>query len=56
MIFADHYHSNPVVVSFCHLLLGRIVEKRGPPVPSYATFSNNTGNNNRYLKPKHTFL
>ncbi|CAM4499872.1 unnamed protein product [Leuciscus chuanchicus] len=43
MIFADHYHSNPVMVSFCHLLLGRIVEKRGPAVPSYATFSNNTG-------------
>ncbi|XP_067298116.1 STRA6-like [Pseudorasbora parva] len=43
MIFADHYHSNPVMVSFCHLLLGRTLEKQGPAVPSYATFSNNTG-------------
>ncbi|XP_051761303.1 STRA6-like [Ctenopharyngodon idella] len=43
MIFADHYHSNPVMVSFCHLLLGRTLEKRGPAVSSYATFSNNTG-------------
>uniref|UniRef100_A0A8C1DD38 STRA6-like n=1 Tax=Cyprinus carpio carpio TaxID=630221 RepID=A0A8C1DD38_CYPCA len=42
MIFADHYHSNPVMVSFCHLLLGRTLEKRGPAVSSYATFSNNT--------------
>ncbi|ROI15953.1 Stimulated by retinoic acid gene 6 protein-like [Anabarilius grahami] len=43
MIFADHYHSNPVMVSFCHLLLGRTLEKRGPAVSSYSTFSNNTG-------------
>ncbi|XP_016347238.1 STRA6-like isoform X1 [Sinocyclocheilus anshuiensis] len=42
MIFADHYHSNPVMVSFCHLLLRRTLEKRGPAVSSYATFSNNT--------------
>ncbi|XP_068079466.2 STRA6-like isoform X3 [Danio rerio] len=44
MIFADHYHSNPVMVSFCHLLLGRTLEKGGPAACSYATFSNNTGN------------
>uniref|UniRef100_A0A673GWG6 Stimulated by retinoic acid gene 6 protein homolog n=2 Tax=Sinocyclocheilus rhinocerous TaxID=307959 RepID=A0A673GWG6_9TELE len=43
MIFADHYHSNPVMVSFCHLLLGRTLEKQGPAVSSYATFSNKTG-------------
>ncbi|XP_005159856.2 STRA6-like isoform X2 [Danio rerio] len=43
MIFADHYHSNPVMVSFCHLLLGRTLEKGGPAACSYATFSNNTG-------------
>ncbi|XP_052436899.1 stimulated by retinoic acid gene 6 protein-like isoform X2 [Carassius gibelio] len=43
MIFADHYHSNPVMVSFCHLLLGRALEKQGPAVSSYATFSNKTG-------------
>uniref|UniRef100_A0A672JW45 Stimulated by retinoic acid gene 6 protein homolog n=1 Tax=Sinocyclocheilus grahami TaxID=75366 RepID=A0A672JW45_SINGR len=42
MIFADHYHSNPVMVSFCHLLLGITLEKRGPAVSSYATFSSNT--------------
>uniref|UniRef100_A0A8C1M9P6 STRA6-like n=1 Tax=Cyprinus carpio TaxID=7962 RepID=A0A8C1M9P6_CYPCA len=43
MIFADHYHSNPVMVSFCHLLLGRTLDKQGPAVSSYATFSNKTG-------------
>ncbi len=37
------------MVSFCHLLLARTLEKRGPAVSSYATFSNNTGkNDSRY--------
>ncbi|XP_051559738.1 stimulated by retinoic acid gene 6 protein-like [Myxocyprinus asiaticus] len=43
MIFADHYHSNPVMVSFCHLLLGRTLEKREPAATSYETFSSTTG-------------
>ncbi|RXN04875.1 stimulated by retinoic acid gene 6 -like protein [Labeo rohita] len=43
MIFADHYHSNPVMVCFCHLLLGRMQEKQGPVVSSYATFGSNKG-------------
>lgn len=43
MIFADHYHSNPVMLSFCHLLLGRTVENRGPAETSYNTFNNTRG-------------
>ncbi|XP_057188266.1 STRA6-like [Triplophysa rosa] len=42
MIFADHYHSNPVMLSFCHLLLGKTLDRR-PAEPSYDTFSNTTG-------------
>ncbi|KAJ8247651.1 hypothetical protein GJAV_G00248700 [Gymnothorax javanicus] len=29
MIFADHYHSNPVMICFCHLLLARRRERAG---------------------------
>nr|XP_055061822.1 STRA6-like isoform X1 [Misgurnus anguillicaudatus] len=43
MIFADHYHSNPVMLSFCHLLLGRTVENRGPAETSYNSFNNTRG-------------
>ncbi|XP_072526297.1 stimulated by retinoic acid gene 6 protein-like [Salminus brasiliensis] len=28
MIMADHYHSNPVMVCFCHLLLSRTLERQ----------------------------
>ncbi|KAA0722505.1 Stimulated by retinoic acid gene 6 protein-like [Triplophysa tibetana] len=41
MLFADHYHSNPVMLSFCHLLLGKTLDLR-PAEPSYDTFSNTT--------------
>lgn len=43
MIFADHYHSNPVMLSFCHLLLGKTVANRGPAETSYNTFNNTRG-------------
>ncbi|XP_076869368.1 STRA6-like [Brachyhypopomus gauderio] len=39
MITADHYHSNPVMVCFCHLLLKQIVERR-EPVNTYSQFDN----------------
>ncbi|XP_056265631.1 STRA6-like isoform X2 [Pseudoliparis swirei] len=38
MIFADHYHSNPVMVCFCQLLVSNSLEKHTPS--AYSTFSN----------------
>uniref|UniRef100_A0A674DG93 Tudor domain containing 7 a n=2 Tax=Salmo trutta TaxID=8032 RepID=A0A674DG93_SALTR len=38
MIFADHYHNNPVMVCFCHLLLER--QQRTTEAESYPTFNN----------------
>ncbi|XP_037328694.2 STRA6-like [Pungitius pungitius] len=38
MIFADHYHSNPVMVCFSQLLVSNSLEKHTPSV--YSTFSN----------------
>ncbi|XP_031720310.1 STRA6-like [Anarrhichthys ocellatus] len=38
MIFADHYHSNPVMVCFCQLLVSNSLEKHTASV--YSTFSN----------------
>uniref|UniRef100_A0A3Q3J290 STRA6-like n=1 Tax=Monopterus albus TaxID=43700 RepID=A0A3Q3J290_MONAL len=38
MIFADHYHSNPVMVCFCQLLLSKMHER--PTVSTYSTFNN----------------
>uniref|UniRef100_A0A4W5K3K9 STRA6-like n=1 Tax=Hucho hucho TaxID=62062 RepID=A0A4W5K3K9_9TELE len=37
-IFADHYHNNPVMVCFCHLLLER--QQRTTEAASYSTFNN----------------
>ncbi|KAF7686645.1 hypothetical protein HF521_015038 [Silurus meridionalis] len=39
MIIADHHHSNPVLVCFCHLLLKHTVQRLGA-VNTYATFDN----------------
>uniref|UniRef100_A0A3Q4C0K7 Uncharacterized protein n=1 Tax=Mola mola TaxID=94237 RepID=A0A3Q4C0K7_MOLML len=38
MIFADHYHNNPVMVCFCQLLVSNTLD--GRTVSSYSTFSN----------------
>uniref|UniRef100_A0A8C4E3R2 STRA6-like n=1 Tax=Dicentrarchus labrax TaxID=13489 RepID=A0A8C4E3R2_DICLA len=38
MIFADHYHNNPVMVCFCQLLVSKTPEKQ--TASSYSTFSN----------------
>ncbi|XP_034387001.1 STRA6-like isoform X2 [Cyclopterus lumpus] len=38
MIFADHYHSNPVMVCFCQLLVSNSLEER--TVSAYSSFSN----------------
>ncbi|XP_071390161.1 STRA6-like [Centroberyx affinis] len=38
MIFADHYHNNPVMVCFCQLLVSNKLERR--TVTVYSTFSN----------------
>ncbi|XP_068448344.1 STRA6-like [Clinocottus analis] len=38
MIFADHYHSNPVMVCFCQLLVSNSLEKHN--ASAYCTFSN----------------
>lgn len=38
MIFADHYHNNPVMVCFCHLLVSNSPDRHA--TSSYATFNN----------------
>ncbi|KAM9363644.1 STRA6-like [Symphorus nematophorus] len=38
MIFADHYHNNPVMVCFCQLLVSNTLEKH--TASAYSTFSN----------------
>ncbi|XP_022537430.2 STRA6-like [Astyanax mexicanus] len=38
MIMADHYHSNPVMVCFCHLLLSRTLERQASANP-YSQFN-----------------
>ncbi|XP_054460478.1 STRA6-like [Anoplopoma fimbria] len=38
MIFADHYHNNPVMVCFCQLLVSNSLEKHN--VSAYSTFNN----------------
>ncbi|KAK9539921.1 hypothetical protein VZT92_002405 [Zoarces viviparus] len=38
MIFADHYHSNPVMMCFCQLLVSNSLEKH--TASAYSTFSN----------------
>uniref|UniRef100_UPI0037E81797 STRA6-like n=1 Tax=Semicossyphus pulcher TaxID=241346 RepID=UPI0037E81797 len=39
MIFADHYHNNPVMVCFCQLLVSNTLEKNNAET-AYSTFSN----------------
>ncbi|XP_063770304.1 stimulated by retinoic acid gene 6 protein-like isoform X2 [Pseudophryne corroboree] len=43
MIYVDHYHTNPVLVSFCNILLTMSAEKRLKESPAYYTFSNTAG-------------
>ncbi|XP_056136244.1 STRA6-like isoform X2 [Lampris incognitus] len=38
MIFADHYHNNPVMVCFCQLLISKTLERH--TVARYSTFNN----------------
>ncbi|XP_061578092.1 STRA6-like isoform X2 [Cololabis saira] len=38
MIFADHYHNNPVMVCFCQQLVSNILEKHNPT--TYSSFNN----------------
>ncbi|XP_048852496.1 STRA6-like isoform X2 [Brienomyrus brachyistius] len=40
MIFADHYHSNPVMICFCHLLLAERLEKQKRALSPYPPFNN----------------
>ncbi|KAF6726515.1 Coiled-coil domain-containing protein 180 [Oryzias melastigma] len=40
MIFADHYHNNPVMVCFCQLLVSNTLERQS--VTTYSSFSNAT--------------
>ncbi|KAL7841113.1 hypothetical protein SRHO_G00248040 [Serrasalmus rhombeus] len=39
MIMADHYHNNPVMVCFCHLLLKRTVERQ-TAINAYSRLNN----------------
>ncbi|XP_075681755.1 stimulated by retinoic acid gene 6 protein-like isoform X2 [Rhinoderma darwinii] len=43
MIYVDHYHTNPVLVSFCNILLTVRAEKRLKELPAYNGFSNSGG-------------
>ncbi|CAG5928861.1 unnamed protein product, partial [Menidia menidia] len=38
MIFADHYHNNPVMVCFCRLLVSKTLEQHN--APTYSSFEN----------------
>ncbi|KAI4886765.1 hypothetical protein NFI96_000514 [Prochilodus magdalenae] len=42
MIMSDHYHSNPVMVCFCHLLLQRTLE-RHTTTKAYSPLNNTSG-------------
>ncbi|XP_030002531.1 STRA6-like [Sphaeramia orbicularis] len=44
MIFADHYHNNPVMVCFCQLLVSNILERHNA---TYSTFNNTAFVNSR---------
>ncbi|XP_037546475.1 STRA6-like [Nematolebias whitei] len=39
MIFADHYHNNPVMVCFCQLLVSNVLERRNETT-TYSSFDN----------------
>ncbi|XP_068127444.1 stimulated by retinoic acid gene 6 protein-like [Hyperolius riggenbachi] len=43
MIFVDQYHTNPVLVCFCNILLTTRAEKRLKVMSAYYNFSNSTG-------------
>ncbi|XP_066460492.1 stimulated by retinoic acid gene 6 protein-like isoform X2 [Eleutherodactylus coqui] len=43
MIYVDHYHNNPVLVSFCNILLTMRAEKRLKDMSSYYGFSDPGG-------------
>ncbi|KAK7929330.1 hypothetical protein WMY93_005725 [Mugilogobius chulae] len=45
MIIADHYHTNPVMVCFCQLLVSHSLERQG--LSTYSTFSNTPSGNSR---------
>ncbi|KAL7856282.1 hypothetical protein AOLI_G00198860 [Acnodon oligacanthus] len=42
MIMADHYHNNPVMVCFCHLLLKRTLERHAA-ISAYSRLNNASG-------------
>uniref|UniRef100_A0A8C6UR85 STRA6-like n=1 Tax=Neogobius melanostomus TaxID=47308 RepID=A0A8C6UR85_9GOBI len=45
MIIADHYHTNPVMVCFCQLLISNLVERQG--LSAYSTFNHSMNRNRR---------
>uniref|UniRef100_A0A8C8RFU5 Stimulated by retinoic acid gene 6 protein-like n=1 Tax=Pelusios castaneus TaxID=367368 RepID=A0A8C8RFU5_9SAUR len=40
MIFMDHYHTNPTLLSFCHILLIKTIKKKLQESPKYCSFYN----------------
>ncbi|XP_053889126.1 stimulated by retinoic acid gene 6 protein-like isoform X2 [Malaclemys terrapin pileata] len=40
MIFMDHYHTNPTLLSFCHILLAGTTEKKLQKSTKYSFFNN----------------
>ncbi|XP_018429939.1 PREDICTED: stimulated by retinoic acid gene 6 protein homolog, partial [Nanorana parkeri] len=43
MIFVDHYHTNPVLVCFCNILLTTTAERKLNMLSTYSNFSNSSG-------------
>ncbi|XP_043916929.1 stimulated by retinoic acid gene 6 protein-like [Protopterus annectens] len=43
MIFVDHYHTNPVLVCFCHILLKSHYERKLQIYPEYSFFPRSSG-------------
>ncbi|KAM3938193.1 stimulated by retinoic acid gene 6 protein-like [Leptodactylus fuscus] len=43
MIYVDHYHTNPILLGFCNILLTVRAEKRLKELPAYSVFSDSVG-------------
>lgn len=43
MLYVDHYHTNPVLVSFCHILLTGLRERKLQQAISYGHLHQSAG-------------
>ncbi|KAL4640246.1 hypothetical protein GN956_G12232 [Arapaima gigas] len=56
MIFADHYHGNPVMICFCHILLVERLERKKRRHSSYAQFNNESSVPVMYSRARRRWL